>query len=381
MNKIIANKRIVTNHLHQVVKSKKLNSNNIYDFNKVANSSINKGYLNGKPIKRVIFYLRSRGCEWSSKDAGGCFMCGHYFGTAQWESLPKDSFYNQFMNEYIKYDFSDIPMICLYNAGSILNNNEVPRDELYKILNVIKHNENIKCVILESRPEFIDNDILSNVSNVLSDKRVEIGIGLETSNDVIRNYCINKGFTFSAYLEAVNKIKKYNNIKVLTYLTVKPLFLTVQESIDDVLSSLNKIQQLTDVVSLEPTSIQKNTLVDYLYNNNFYQIPKGWIIQQIISKIEDQSILIPYELRIGGFEFFPIPDLVISNCNKCNKSLYESIDLYNTRQNTRAILDLTCECYNVFKRNIDIENASIGGLSIEERIATVLGKLFDKLIV
>ena len=73
------NHKRVLNQLNQIFKDDK----NIgeYEFNKVAYSSINKGYLQGRQIKRIIFYLRGKSCEWCSTKSGGCFMCGHYHGT------------------------------------------------------------------------------------------------------------------------------------------------------------------------------------------------------------------------------------------------------------------------------------------------------------
>ncbi|MFV9568053.1 hypothetical protein [Thermoanaerobacter mathranii] len=165
--KVIAHSNEILKILNEILKIKKRTLNQNYNLNQVAYSSINKGYLDNSKIERIIFYLRSTGCEWSCTKMGGCFMCGHYFGTTMGNKLPKDSFYHQFLSEYNKYDFSKYPMICIYNAGSILNNNEVPRDELYKILEKIKDNVYIKRVILESRPEFIDREVIDNISTIL----------------------------------------------------------------------------------------------------------------------------------------------------------------------------------------------------------------------
>ncbi|AAK76918.1 hypothetical protein BJV85_003837 [Clostridium acetobutylicum] len=372
MELLKSDKNKILTHFNEVLKIKKRNLNREFSFDKVANSTINKGYLNGSKIDRIIFYLRSTGCEWSCTKMGGCFMCGHYFGTNMGDTLPKNSFYNQFLSEYNKYDFSKYPMICIYNAGSILNDNEIPREELYRILNVIKRNNDIKRVVLESRPEFINVEVLNQISNILNDKIVEIGIGLETSNDKVREYCINKGFNFKNYLEKVKLIKNYSNIKTLTYVTVKLLFLTIDESIRDVIQTMKDLSGLTDIISLEPISIQKNTLVELLYTNKLYDPPKGWIIKEILANLHNTNLMKNFELRIGGFEFFPIPDLFISNCNKCNKKLYDAIDIYNSTKDVNSILTLSCDCYEEFKKKIYIENNTVSHIPLEERICNSL---------
>lgn len=105
---------------------------------------------------------------------------------------------------------------------------------------------------------------------------------------------INKGYTFEEYIVAAKKLKKYN-IKTLTYLTVKPLFLTNKETIDDVVKNLIIVQNYSDVVSLEPLSIQRGTLVDYLYKNDCYTTPKGWIITEIFKELKNKNIVLNYK--------------------------------------------------------------------------------------
>ncbi len=365
--------RLVT-QLNERLKSKEGRDHKVNCY-KVANSTINKGFLDGKSIERVIFFLRSKGCDWSTTKGGGCFMCGHYFGTTAGNPLPKGAFYIQFLEEYKKFDFSKYPMLCIYNAGSILNDEEIPRDELYKIFKEISSNNNIKCVVIESRPEYIDDKVLSDIHHIMKNNRVEIGVGLETANENIRDLCINKGFTFQEYEEIAHKVRKYNNIKLLTYLTIKPLFLTVNESIEDVISNLEKLNKLTDIVSLEPISIQKGTLVDFLYKNGIYQIPKGWIVKELFAELTKRNINLQFELRIGGFEFFPIPDKFISNCPNCNKELYKAIDLYNSNKSPSGILNLSCQCYNDFKSSMLIEQKEMGKVNLEERISYLISGL------
>lgn len=366
-------------NLHQALKQKRGQLNTNIDCKHVANSSKNVGYLNGKKINRVIIYLRSKGCEWSCKTNGGCFMCGHYFGTTKGKNLPYHAFLDQFKTEYNKYDFSDTPMICIYNAGSILNCNEIDRTELLEIISIVSENPNIKRIVIESRPEFIEYDILEKLSQICKDKTLEIGIGLETTNDFIRCKCINKGFSFQAYLESICLLKKFKNIKSLTYLTIKPLFLTVQESINDVLNSIETISNFSDIISLEPVSIQKNTLIDYLYQNHIYEPPKGWMVKEIIMSLNKKNLLNKFELRIGGFEFYPIPDLVIGNCDKCNKSLYAAIDTFNSTKNIKCIKQLTCECEQKYFKDKNYESLN-STTDINERIMTSMNLLLEQII-
>ena len=93
----------------------------VIDFSQIGRSSIKEGYLNGEPIQRVIFYLRGCGCKWALSKDGGCLMCGHYTGTSMGRKISPHHFIVQFKTEFLKYDFRQYPMICIYNAGSFLN--------------------------------------------------------------------------------------------------------------------------------------------------------------------------------------------------------------------------------------------------------------------
>jgi hypothetical protein len=375
----VAKNNIFVN-LHQVLKQKRgdiKNSDEDFNYHKVANSSENTGYLNGKKIKRVIFYLRSKGCEWSCTNGGGCFMCGHYFGTSKGKELPEHSLVNQFKAEYEKYNFENIPVICIYNAGSILNDNEIRNEQLFEILGIISKNPNIKRIVLESRPEFIEYELLSKISEICSNQTIEIGIGLETSNDFIRSRCINKGFTFEKYIQAVCRIKKFSNLKVLTYLTVKPIFLTIEEAKQDVINSIIQVCEFTDIISLEPVSVQKNTLIEYLYQRNLYSIPKGWLIKDIVKELKKIEVLDKFELRIGGFEFFPAPELVINNCDKCNKRLYDAINYYNSTNKIDKLMELDCECRKEYDEEV-LRNLSVEPL--EERISNIMNEILKEVI-
>lgn len=364
-------------NFHEALKRKRGKHKIGIDYNTIANSSISVGYLDNRKIKRVIIYLRSKGCEWSCKSNGGCFMCGHYFGTSMGEELPEKAYVNQFRKEFVKYDFSNIPMICIYNAGSILNDNEIKNSELIEILTMVSQNKHIKRIVIESRPEFINRRMLSIISQLCKDQVIEIGIGLETADDRVRSKCINKGFSFNTYRESVSEIKKFYNIKALTYITVKPLFLTVEEGLDDVVDSIKAIAEDTDIISLEPVSIQENTIIEYLYKKRQYTRPKGWMIREIVLKLSELKLLDKFELRIGGFEFYPTPDLVVSNCSLCNKELYRAIDTYNSTKQINDLKMLSCSCEEEYlkeKLNNKCE------FNLDERISRTMNDLLTDMI-
>lgn len=303
-------------------------------------------------------------------------MCGHFHGTTKSDLLPEGAHLKQFQNEYNKHNFKEYPIVCIYNAGSLLSREEVRNYDFSEILKIVESNKDIKHLIIESRPEFVTEETMDVLKRILKSTSVEIGIGLESCSDTIRDLCVNKGYSFDDYKRAAQIIKQYN-FKLLTYLTVKPLFLTINESIADVVASLEQIRGITDVVSLEPTSIQKWTLVDFFFSEGIYRIPSGWILRDIILNMKDKINNLGFELRIGGFEFYPTPQLYISNCFRCNGALYDAINEFNVHKTIDNIVNLKCDCTKTYEMEKFTEQALSKETSIQSRISEMLA---DKLL-
>ena len=101
----------------------------------------------------------------------------------------------------------------MFVSGSFLNKNEVDVKVQEHIFNVFSKYDNIKEVIVESKPEYIDEDSLKWLASIIPDKIFEIGIGLETSNEDTRLNKINKGITnksFERAVDTINSIDEYD---------------------------------------------------------------------------------------------------------------------------------------------------------------------------
>ncbi|GAH85360.1 unnamed protein product, partial [marine sediment metagenome] len=211
------------------------------------------------------------------------------------------------------------------DSGSFLNEREVDPKARREILKIIATEKNIKVVILETRPEFITQEAVSEIERILSDKVVEIGVGLETKNDDIKEYCLNKGFDTEQYLKKTKLIVD-SKLHLLSYVLIKPPFLTEREAIQEAIETAKfAFQHGADVVSFEPVSIQDFTLVHYLYQGKVFRPPWLW------STIEAAKATVSFGfVRIGGFEFMPIPKIFTHNCANCNAEVISAIDRFNS---------------------------------------------------
>jgi radical SAM enzyme (TIGR01210 family) len=158
--------------------------------------------------------------------------------------------------------------LCWYIEGNNLNPNEFPVYALEFGLRLFAE-LGIKRITIESRPQYITDrtlDVLENIAKSCN-LEIEIGIGLETIDDNIRNYCVFKGFNLNAFKEAVERINERQNLRVLAYVLLKPPFISEAEAIVDVEKTIEEAFKLgVNAVSLEVMSIQEFTLVEYFKN-------------------------------------------------------------------------------------------------------------------
>ena len=98
-----------------------------------------------------------------------------------------------------------------------------------------------KIVIAETRPEYVNEDIMDDFISRIDDgsnsKPLYVAIGLETTNDNIREKSIDKGFSFDGFNQAVRAARN-SGVGIKTYLLMKPLFLTEKEALVDMKQSL-----------------------------------------------------------------------------------------------------------------------------------------------
>jgi archaeosine synthase beta-subunit len=308
------------------------------DFDKPGHSETGVAFIDGKPVERVIIILRGSGCQWANREKGGCTMCGHLSGSANGRSVPAEQLKRQFDTAMARYDFRRYPMLCLYNGGSFLNEQEIPPHVRRYMLGTIAANPHIKRLIIESRVDYISRENLEEIEALLPDTDVEIGVGVETASDTIRDLVLNKGVT-SRDLIKMGRLFQQRRVKLLAYVLVNPPFLTEAEAIADTAAAIRFSQQIgADIVSLEAVSIQHLTLVSFLAEAGVYHTPWLWSIFEIVK----QTYHLGIDIRIGGFEFFPIPKEFTSNCSGCNQEMIDKVQAFNLTNDLEVLQNLSC---------------------------------------
>ena len=318
--------------------------NGVTDKVAAVETGIREEIFNGDNYKRAVVYLMSNGCEWALKSAHGCMMCGHIAKqTRMDDTISVDDYLKQFEDEFEKIDFKMNPILNLYNNGSFINDNEIPREARIGMLKKINQNPYIKMLVLETRPEFVTEEKVREIKRLIPDKHIELGVGLEMKNDFLRGICINKGFSLKRFDSAARIITKHLNLRV--YVLLKPLFLTEKEAIENAVETIEyAFESGATTVSLEACTIQDFTLMKYCYERGLYTPPWLWSIIDVVKKVKT-----PGKLIVGLFKFFPSPSAVPNNCDRCNETVMERIQEYNRTLDSRTFDGLVCECKKEWK--------------------------------
>ena len=297
--------------------------------------------LDGEIVNCLTVILRTTGCYWARKE--GCRMCGYIRDTDP--GVTQQDLLRQFHSALAEN--SDVPdVIKIFTSGSFFDSKEVSEDTRERISNKLEE-LGVKKLVVESRPEFVTENVLDEFEG--RKFQLEVGIGLESASDFVRDVLVNKGFGFREFEEAA-KLLRRRGFKVKAYLLLKPPFLSESEAIADVVHSAIKIKELVDVVSINPTNVQKGTLVERLWERKLYRPPWLWSAVEAVRQIRNEGIEVICH-PVGRGKRSP------HNCGKCDGEVSRALRDFSLHQDT-GILDLTCSCKEKWIKAVELERFS-----------------------
>lgn len=352
--------------LKQIVES---TPRRVFSKDEVVKTDVRIGHIGGKPVKRLVIHLRSNGCGW--KKSGGCTMCGFWNETSQQKDrVEAEDFISQFKGALKAFNLYKYPILSIYNAGSAFNEEEIPFEALESIFRMISKIPTIKQIILESRIEYMTKDRIRQLKNIINGKDLIIGVGLESSNDTIRELCIHKGLP-KKRIEEYIELSKSLGMNSRIYVLIKPPFLTEMEAIEDVVGTTRYLYDLgVSDIHYETTTIEENTLVHILFNKRLYQLPWLWSIVEIINRVSPFAK--PF---LSPFRYIVNAQGIAHNCRLCNnKVTYALLDDYCSSFDLSCLKKLDCSCKSRWLEEI----MKPAELSLEERVLKILLELSNE---
>ena len=300
--------------------------------------------VNGKPVKAMNITLTPTGCEWANM--GGCTMCGEYEGSTKGDIVPAEFHIAQFASAVSKYVPEYNPAWLRINQeGSYANQKEVEESAQFSILRLASLISGIKRITIESMAKYLTRDNVQSLRKAVAGRvELELGMGFEAENDVVRNVCVNKGESMEHFRKAVGLLKE-NGIRSLAFVLLKPPFLTEGEAIEEAIATIQVANKIGfDAISLEPVSIHGYTVVHALSAEGLYQPPWLWSVVKVA-----QSTQHIRDFRIGGIGYYPRPLNVSHNRHTsgddgCNKAFWLALKEYGRTRKLEVFHGLDCAC-------------------------------------
>ncbi|WP_292491789.1 archaeosine biosynthesis radical SAM protein RaSEA [Methanoculleus sp. 10] len=304
-----------------------------------------KDRYEGQILDTLTVIFRSGGCSWNR-----CRMCGYRH--ERYPDLPRDDLADRLVRQvrWVKENFrdEDYQVLKIFTSGSFFDPGEVPPAARRAVAEAFRG----KVVIAETRPEYVELDALREFQEGIDTgawpRPLSVAVGLETTNDAIREKNIDKGFTYADFLRAAG-VAHAAGAGVKAYLLMKPPFLTEREARDDMVRSIRDVASVADSISMNLCTVQSRTEVERLWREHAYRPPYLWSVLDVLIGSPVHVLCDPVG---GGQTRGP------HNCGACDGPIVKGIGDYSLTGDVellRALRETECGCKEEWEFVLDRE--------------------------
>jgi archaeosine synthase beta-subunit len=293
--------------------------------------------LDGRSAEALTMILRTVGCRWNR-----CTMCGY---AGEGAAASAKDLIAQFECA-LERSSVDVSVVKIYTSGSFLDPAEMPvaaRDAILARLQAL----GIKKLVIETRPEYVTPQ---TIEVCLTSLPTEFAIGLETSNDMIRENVIRKGFTFQDFADASEAVHRQGG-RVKAYLLQKPPLLTEGQAMRDAIASARAARGHADILSLNLCNVQRNTLVERMWERGEFRPPWLWSALEVLKSVPGPIVCDPVG---AGTRRGP------HNCGQCDDCVAEAIRAHALTQDAAPFQSLDCQCKSTWRELMKLEEEAFG---------------------
>ncbi|MCK9318820.1 MULTISPECIES: archaeosine biosynthesis radical SAM protein RaSEA [unclassified Methanoculleus] len=304
-----------------------------------------KDRYDGQILDTLTVIFQSGGCSWNR-----CRMCGYRH--ERYPDLPRDELADRLIRQvrWVKENFrdEDYQVLKVFTSGSFFDPDEVPLAARRAVAEAFRG----KMVIAETRPEYVDLGALEEFREGIDTgdwrRPLSVAVGLETTNDGIREKSIDKGFTYADFLRAA-EVARAAGAGVKAYLLMKPPFLTEREARDDMVRSIKDVSTVADSISMNLCTVQSRTEVERLWKQHAYRPPYLWSVLDVLIASPVHVLCDP----VGGGQIRGP-----HNCRACDAPIVKGIGDYSLTEDTgllRALAETECGCKEEWEFVLDHE--------------------------
>ena len=253
----------------------------------------------------VVFY--SQACRWNR--CLGCNLPSKMaLGHVSYKSLIRqvDALFEL---PEVKARAGEIRKLIVSNNGSILDEATFSSTALmYLLARVNLHLPNLAALNIETRPEYVDLAELEFIARTLREgetpTELELAIGFEAFDDVIRNQHFRKGLELPVFEGFVEKIAPYG-FKLKCYFMQKPVpGMSDAQGVDDIRAGIRYLGEISRKhgvrinMHLNPTYVAYGTELETAFAAGRYAPPRLEDVARAAVAARDE----PISLFIGLFD-------------------------------------------------------------------------------
>ncbi|MEF8813985.1 MAG: archaeosine biosynthesis radical SAM protein RaSEA [Halovenus sp.] len=283
----------------------------------------------------LTIILNTGGCRWAR--AGGCTMCGYVAESVEGGTVAHDALMTQ-VEKCLAHEREQADeragQIKIYTSGSFFDEREIPANTRAAIAETFADRDRM---VVESLPDFVDAGKIADFTD--RGIQTDVAVGLETATDRIRRDCVNKYFAFSEFEAAADEARRVG-AGVKAYLLLKPPFLSESEAREDMVDSVVRCSAVDGchTVSMNPTNVQRHTMVEDLYFGDGYRPPWLWTVTDVLERTADEDVLVVSDPVGHGSDRGP------HNCGECDDRVQRAIKDFNLRQDASVFEQVSCQC-------------------------------------
>jgi radical SAM enzyme (TIGR01210 family) len=289
----------------------------------------------------LTIILNTGGCRWAR--AGGCTMCGYVAESVEGGSVSHQDLMAQIdicLEHEAERADTESGLIKIYTSGSFLDEREVPAETRRAIAETFSDRDRM---VVESLPDFVDQAKIRDFTD--HGLAADVAVGLETATDRVRHDCVNKYFDFVDFEAACDEVRNVAHADdvdagVKAYLLLKPAFLTEPEAVTDMISSIERCATVDGchTISMNPTNVQRHTMVEDLFHDGGYRTPWLWSICEVLRETADVDALVVSDPVGSGSE------RGAHNCGDCDEFVQTAVKDFDLRQDPSVFEEVSCEC-------------------------------------
>ncbi|WP_158055533.1 archaeosine biosynthesis radical SAM protein RaSEA [Halorussus halophilus] len=336
---------------NKVMRDIRAQKDKTYDPHEPTRVWIDEDRTPGGVYQSLTIILNTGGCRWAR--AGGCTMCGYVAESVEGGSVSHEALMDQ-IDACLEHEQEQIEegeadgksgLVKMYTSGSFLDEREIGAESRQAIAETFSDRER---VVVESLPDFVEAEKIEDFTQ--HDLDTDVAIGLETANDRVRHDCVNKYFDFEDYIEASEHAEEAG-AGIKAYLLMKPPFLSEQEAIEDMKYSVRKCAEYAHTVSMNPTNVQRYTMVDQLYFRDGYRPPWLWSVAEVLEDTADADAIVVSDPVGHGSDRGP------HNCGECDDLVQKAIKDFDLRQDPSVFSEVNCECEKTWEAVVEREKS------------------------